>query len=122
MSDNKRLMQAKWNGVVVAESDDTVVVGGSHYFPRESIAEQYVVPSSHRSVCSWKGTASYLTLTVDGRRNRDAAWFYPLPLPAARQITGRVAFWKGVKVSPAAGADDAGSGGLLSRLRDRLAG
>ena len=120
MADDKKLMQATWNGVVVAESDDTVVVEGNHYFPRDSIAQQFFVPTNHRTVCPWKGVASYFTLSVDGRENRDAAWYYPSPLPAARQITGRVAFWKGVKVRPA--TTDAVPGGALSRLRERLLG
>ncbi len=103
MTDDKKLMQATWNGVVVAESDDTVVVEGNHYFPRGSVDEQFLSPTEHRTGCPWKGEASYFTLTVDGKDNRDAAWYYPSPLPAARHVTGRVAFWKGVEVAPAAG-------------------
>lgn len=92
-------MKAVWNGVVVAESDDTVVVEGNHYFPRESLDATLVRPSSKHTSCPWKGQASYLTLEVDGQTNADAAWFYPDPLPAATQITDRVAFWRGVQIS-----------------------
>lgn len=83
--------------MVVAESDDTVVVEGNHYFPRESLTAA-VKDSSKQTVCSWKGTASYLTLVVDGAENPDAVWFYPEPKDAAAEITGRVAFWRGVTV------------------------
>jgi uncharacterized protein (DUF427 family) len=92
-------MKAIWNGVVVAESDDTVVVEGNHYFPKESIACEYFVDSTKQTVCGWKGTASYFTLTVDGQQNVDAAWYYPEPKDAAKEIAGRVAFWKGVQVT-----------------------
>lgn len=93
-------MKAVWNGVVLAESDDTVEVEGNQYFPRDSINSEYFEESAHTSVCPWKGTASYFTLKVDGEENRDAAWCYPEPKQAAREITGRVAFWKGVTVEP----------------------
>lgn len=93
-------MKAHWNGVVVAESEDTVVVEGNHYFPMDALDTRYVRPSTTTSVCGWKGTASYYTLVVDGQENADAVWFYPAPKPAAAEIRGRVAFWKGVKVSP----------------------
>jgi uncharacterized protein (DUF427 family) len=92
-------MKAMWNGVVLAESDDTVVVEGNHYFPKESIACEYFVDSPKTTVCSWKGTASYFTVTVDGQQNVDAAWYYPEPKDAAKEIRGRVAFWKGVQVT-----------------------
>jgi len=92
-------MKAIWNGVVVAESDDTVVVEGNHYFPADSVDQGVLRPSSTTSVCPWKGTASYYTLEVDGAQNTDAAWFYPEPKDAAREITGRYAFWKGVEVT-----------------------
>jgi uncharacterized protein (DUF427 family) len=91
-------MRATWNGTVLAESDDTVVVEGNHYFPRSAMAEQYVSDSATRSTCPWKGQAAYLTIEVDGQVNRDAAWFYPDPSPAAAQIKDRVAFWRGVRV------------------------
>lgn len=91
-------MRAVWNGQVVADSEDTVVVEGNHYFPLEAVRQELLRPSATTSVCPWKGTASYYTLEVDGRTNRDAAWTYREPKPAAAQITGRVAFWKGVDV------------------------
>ena len=91
-------MQAIWNGQVIAESDDTVVVEGNHYFPRASVKDENVRPSDSTSVCPWKGTASYLTVVVDGQENPDAAFHYPHPKPAAAEITDRVAFWRGVEV------------------------
>jgi uncharacterized protein (DUF427 family) len=91
-------MKAIWNGVVVAESDKTEVVEGNHYFPPESIRREYFLPSQTHTVCPWKGTASYYTLDVNGQTNVDAAWYYPEPKPAAANIAGYVAFWKGVKV------------------------
>lgn len=94
-------MKAIWNGAVLAESPDTVVVEGNHYFPRESIDERYFRPSDNHSVCSWKGTADYFHVEVDGRRNPNAAWFYPTPSQAAAEIEGRVAFWHGVEIVPA---------------------
>ncbi len=93
-------MRAIWNGQVLAESDDTVVVEGNHYFPRSSLVEARFRPSAHTSMCPWKGTASYLDVVVDGQENPDAAWYYAEPKPAAAEIAGRVAFWKGVKVDP----------------------
>jgi uncharacterized protein (DUF427 family) len=90
---------ATWNGTVLAESDDTVVVEGNHYFPRASVRDDVLRDSSTTSVCPWKGTASYYTLEVDGQSNPDAAWYYPQPKEAAAEIEGRVAFWKGVEVS-----------------------
>ncbi len=92
-------MKAIWNGTVVAESDDTVVVEGNHYFPAESVREDLMRPSGTTTVCPWKGTASYKSLEVDGAVNADAAWYYPEPKDAAREITGRYAFWKGVEVT-----------------------
>ena len=91
-------MRAIWNGTVIAESDDTVVVENNHYFPRASLNDEYVRPSSTTSVCPWKGTASYYSLEIDGQTNADAVWYYPEPKDAAKQITDRVAFWKGVQV------------------------
>jgi uncharacterized protein (DUF427 family) len=90
---------ASWNGTVIAESDDTVVVEGNHYFPRASLREGVLVESAKTSVCAWKGTASYASVVVDGQTNADAAWFYPEPKPEAEQIRDHVAFWKGVEVS-----------------------
>ncbi|HEX2028489.1 MAG TPA: DUF427 domain-containing protein [Nitriliruptorales bacterium] len=92
--------RAVWNGVVLAESDDTVVVEGNHYFPRESLNQQYFRKSDSTSRCFWKGQARYLTVEVDGRTNPDAAWYYPDPSRAARRIRGRVAFWHGVRIEP----------------------
>ena len=90
---------ATWNGTVVAESSDTVVVEGNHYFPLSDVSAEHLAPSATTSVCPWKGTASYYSLVVDGAENRDAAWYYPTPSAAAQQIEGRVAFWKGVTVT-----------------------
>ncbi len=92
------MVRATWNGVVLAESDDTVVVEGNHYFPPESINEEFFSDSSKTTVCGWKGTASYYDVEVDGETNQGAAWYYPTPKEAASQIEGRVAFWGGVKV------------------------
>lgn len=92
-------MKAIWRDTVLAESDDTVVVEGNHYFPPDSLAEEHFRTSSHTSVCPWKGTASYYDVVVDGETNAQAAWYYPEPKDAARRIAGRVAFWKGVKVT-----------------------
>ena len=91
-------LRATWNGAVIAESDDTVVVENNHYFPIASLDRSLVVDSDTHTVCGWKGTASYWTLVVDGERNPDAAWYYPDPKPEAENIRGRVAFWKGVKI------------------------
>ena len=92
-------MKAIWNGHVIAESDDTVVVEGNHYFPRDAVDSSVLVESSHSSICPWKGTASYFTLNVGGATNENAAWYYVEPKEAASQIKGRVAFWKGVEVT-----------------------
>ena len=93
-----RMTTATWNGTVIAESDDTVVVEGNHYFPAEALADGHFEPSAKTSWCPWKGTASYFDLEVEGQVNKDAAWYYPTPKDAAKEITGRVAFWKGVEV------------------------
>lgn len=90
---------ATWNGVVIAESDATVVVEGNDYFPRASLKTEFFKPSATHTTCGWKGEASYFTLDVNGQTNVDAAWFYPAPKDAAKQIRDHVAFWKGVKVS-----------------------
>lgn len=92
------MIRAHWHGKVLAESDETVVVEGNHYFPPESLDQQFFHPSSTQTVCPWKGTAHYYTLNVDGEQNPDAAWYYPDPKPAAQNIAGRVAFWKGVRI------------------------
>lgn len=97
------MIQATWNGAVIAESDETIVVEGNHYFPPEAVKQAYLRGSDHTSRCVWKGLASYYSVVVDGKENRDAAWYYPDPSPAAREITGRIAFWKGVSVGQADG-------------------
>lgn len=91
-------MKAIWNDEVIAESDDTVVVEGNHYFPLSSVNESFLKPSDKTTSCPWKGTANYYTLDVNGAENTDAAWFYANPKDAARQIADRVAFWRGVQV------------------------
>jgi uncharacterized protein (DUF427 family) len=93
-------MKAVWNGAVVAQSDATVVVEGNHYFPRESIVAEYFKPSDTHTTCPWKGVASYFSLEVGGKRNPDAAWYYPDPKTAANDIKDHVAFWRGVEVTP----------------------
>jgi uncharacterized protein (DUF427 family) len=92
-------MKASWNGHVIASSDDIVTVEGNAYFPADCLAEGCFRPSEHRSVCGWKGEARYYDVVVDGQVNANAAWFYPDPKPAAAEIQGRVAFWKGVTVA-----------------------
>lgn len=91
-------MKAIWNGAVIAESDDTVLVEGNHYFPETSLNREVVTFSNHRTSCPWKGEASYYSLLVNGELNPDAVWYYPAPKAEAENIRGRVAFWKGVKV------------------------
>jgi uncharacterized protein (DUF427 family) len=93
-------MQAIWNGAVLADSDRTIVVEGNHYFPPETIRRDYFRESQTHTVCPWKGTASYYDVVVNGDVNRDGAWYYPTPKPAAAQIAGYVAFWRGVRVVP----------------------
>jgi uncharacterized protein (DUF427 family) len=93
-------MKAIWNGQVIAESDDTVVVEGNHYFPPSAVKREYLLPSDTHTFCPWKGQASYYTLQVEGQVNRDAAWYYAEPKPAAARIRDRIAFWKGVRVEP----------------------
>lgn len=91
-------MKAVWRGTVVAESDVTRVVEGNHYFPPEALVAEHFEDSATHTVCSWKGTASYKTIVVGGARNPDAAWYYPDPKPAADEIRGWFAFWRGVEV------------------------
>jgi uncharacterized protein (DUF427 family) len=91
-------MKAIWNGAVLAESDDTVVVEGNHYFPRDSLNEEHFERSRAASVCFWKGIARYYHVRAGDERNRNAAWSYPHPFPWIRKIKGRVAFWNGVEV------------------------
>ena len=92
------MVEARWNGALIARSDDTVVVEGNHYFPADVVDPAVLRPSATTSTCPWKGTAHYHTLHVGGADNRDAAWFYPDPKQAADNICGRIAFWKGVVV------------------------
>jgi uncharacterized protein (DUF427 family) len=92
------MVDARWNGVLIARSDDTLVVEGNHYFPLEAVDQALLRPSETHTTCPWKGVASYLSLVVDGNVNRDAAWFYPEPKQAAASIRGRIAFWKGVEI------------------------
>lgn len=91
-------MKATWKDKVIAESDDTVVVEGNHYFPPDSIKQEHLQPSSTHSTCPWKGEASYYDVVVDGEVNGDAAWYYPEPKPRAAEIKDHVAFWRGVTV------------------------
>ena len=93
-------MKAIWNGAVIAQSDRTVVVEGNHYFPPDSVDATFLRPSATHTHCPWKGQASYHTLEVAGKTNPDAAWYYPDPKAAARQIKGHIAFWKGVQIIP----------------------
>lgn len=92
------MIKAQWNGKVIAESDDTIVIEGNHYFPHDSVAQEFLRDSDTTSHCPWKGEAHYHSLRVDGETNRDAAWYYPDPKPAAAEIKDRIAFWKGVEV------------------------
>ena len=92
------MAKAIWEGVVLAESQDTVVIEGNHYFPTESLNRNFFRPTDRTSVCSGKGAARYYDLVVNDKTNRAAAWYYPDPEPAASVVKGRVAFWKGVKI------------------------
>ncbi len=94
------MAQATFNGTVIASSDSTVVVEGNHYFPADSLDMQYFTPTDHTTVCGWKGTSNYYTVTVDGKSSENAAWYYKSPKSAAAEITGHVAFWRGVTVQP----------------------
>ena len=93
------MARAIWNDTVIAESDDTVVVEGNHYFPPETVNSECLKESRHRSICLWKGMARYYSIEVNGELNRDAAWYYPRPIRPAAKIKGRIAFWHGVKVT-----------------------
>lgn len=95
------MAKATWKGAVIAESDDTVVVEGNHYFPPESVNKERLRPSDTHTVCGWKGTASYYDVVVDGEVNKDAAWYYPETKPEAEKVRGRIAFWHGVEVTEA---------------------
>ena len=93
------MVEARWNGTLIASSEDTVVVEGNHYFPASAVDATVLRPSGTTSVCPWKGVARYHSLHVDGADNRDAAWYYPDPKAKADAIRGRIAFWKGVTVA-----------------------
>jgi uncharacterized protein (DUF427 family) len=90
--------RATWNGAVIAESDRTIEIEGNQYFPPEAVNRQYMRDSQTHTVCPWKGTASYYNVVVDGKTNKDAAWYYPQPKDAAKHIASYVAFWHGVTV------------------------
>ena len=92
------MVQAIWKGTVIADSGDTVVIENNHYFPADAVNKAYFKPSATKTVCSWKGTAHYQSVVVDGVENTDAAWYYPDPKNAANAIKGRIAFWKGIEV------------------------
>ena len=94
------ISRATWNGALIAESDDVVVIDGYSYFPKEAVRPGVLAPSDRTSACPWKGQASYYTIVVDGQHNPDAAWEYRDPKPAAAEVRNRVAFWRGVLVEP----------------------
>lgn len=94
----EEVLKAVWNGEVIAESEDTVVVEGNHYFPPMSVHKEFLIPSSTQTTCPWKGVASYCSLIVNNEQNVDAAWYYANPKPEAENIKGYFAFWKGVEV------------------------
>ncbi len=91
--------KAEWNGVTIADTTDTVVVENNHYFAASAIDPALLTPSPTTSICGWKGTAHYYNVVANGQVNKDAAWYYPDPKDAAKEIKGRLAFWKGVRVS-----------------------
>ncbi len=92
------MYRAKWNGIVLAQSDKTIGIEGNQYFPPTDVNMEYFKKSDHHTTCPWKGFAHYYDITVDGKTNSNAAWYYPEPKPAAKEIAGYVAFWKGVRV------------------------
>jgi uncharacterized protein (DUF427 family) len=91
-------MKAIWNNQVIAESNDTIVIEGNHYFPEDSVKKEYLEKSTNQTHCPWKGEASYYSLNVEGSVNKDAVWYYPNPSELAKNIKNRLAFWKGVEV------------------------
>jgi uncharacterized protein (DUF427 family) len=113
------VIQATWNGAVVAQSDHTIVVEGNHYFPADSVRREFLQESPTYTHCFWKGKANYFHVVVDGKTNPDAAWYYPSPARAASRIAGHVAFWHGVRVEPVADGEPAPKGSLVSRLLRR---
>lgn len=92
-------MKALWNNQIIAESDQTIIIENNHYFPAASVNKEFLKATDTHTTCPWKGLASYYTIEVDGQQNRDAAWYYPSPKPAAAEIKDYVAFWKGVKIT-----------------------
>ena len=92
------MVKASWNGQILAESDNTILVEGNHYFPPETINQEFFKESDSHTICSWKGVASYYDVEVDDQVNRNAAWYYPKPNDAANKIAGYIAFWHGVQV------------------------
>lgn len=96
--ERKLMPKAVWNGAVLAESEQTEIVEGNHYFPPDALKSEYFQDSSTHTTCPWKGVASYYSIVVDGQTNKDAAWYYPTPKDTAKNIAGYIAFWKGVKV------------------------
>ena len=92
------MVRAVWNGEIIAESNRTEVVEGNHYFPIEDVKREFLTSSDHHTTCAWKGTAQYYNVVVDGQQNQDAAWYYADPKPAAKAVSGKVAFWKGVRI------------------------
>ena len=115
------MLRAVWNGVVLAEAPRTIRLEGNHYFPPGSLNREYFAASRTRSVCPWKGVASYYTVVVDGQANPDAAWYYPRPSPLARRVRDHVAFWNGVRVEGEPEPEPAGgpAGGWRGRLTGR---
>ncbi len=91
-------MKAIWNNTVIAESNETVIIEGNHYFPPDSVNNDFLIKSDTHTTCPWKGEASYYSVKVNEKMNRDAAWFYPQPFDAAKQIKNYIAFWKGVEI------------------------
>ena len=112
-------MKAIWQGQVIAESDETVQLEGNHYFPPESLREEFFAPSDTTTVCPWKGQASYFDIVVDGETNSGAAWVYREPKPAAAEIADHVAFWKGVEIQGETPAAPEEPTSLLDRVTQR---
>jgi uncharacterized protein (DUF427 family) len=113
------MIRATWNGVVLAQSDRTIRVEGNHYFPLDDVRSEYLRDSPTHTRCPWKGIASYYNVVVDGKTNRDAAWYYPDPSPAAAEIAGHIAFWHGVRVASADEASSERRRSPLARLLHR---